>query len=235
MAQPFFRFKQFTIRHDRCAMKVTTDACLFGAWCAEALRSGPPVELLDIGTGTGLLSLLIAQQCDVRIDAVEIDPEAEAQAAENIAAAPFGAIRIIGGDILATPLPQYGAIVSNPPFYESEIEPEGGARSIAHHSGGLRWAPLFAFLKAHLKESGTAFLLLPYKRRGDLARLLQEQDLSVQAVATVHPTPGHEAARLMVRLGHESATVQEEVIYIKEGDGYSPRFVDLLRPYYLYL
>ncbi|RYZ00368.1 MAG: methyltransferase domain-containing protein [Chitinophagaceae bacterium] len=235
MPQPYFRFKQFTVYHDRCAMKVSTDACLFGAWCAEALRADPPANLLDIGAGTGLLSLMIAQQCPTRIEAVEIDSEAAAQAARNVAAAPFDGITIREGDVLELPLGQYACIVSNPPFYENEISTQDPARQVAHHSGGLRWPALFSFLKRHLTGGGNAFLLLPYKRRADLLKLATGNGLHLQALATVHPTPGHAPARLLVRLGLDASTLREEVIHIKVGEYYSERFTELLKPYYLYL
>jgi tRNA1Val (adenine37-N6)-methyltransferase len=104
MANPFFRFKQFTTYHDRCAMKVTTDACLFGAWVASTISKEQGIHqpnFLDVGSGTGLLSLMVAQKSKAFIDAIEIDKQAASQAAENIAASAWSnRINVIPQDLL---------------------------------------------------------------------------------------------------------------------------------------
>ena len=126
MANPYFSFKQFTVRHDRCAMKVTTDSCLFGAWMARELQQLSGIQdIWDIGTGSGLLSLMVAQKNNVVIDAIEIDPAAAAQASENSSASPWSEnIRIIHEDVrTADPGKKYDVIISNPPFYERELPP----------------------------------------------------------------------------------------------------------------
>src|ERR1700750_981948 len=133
MANSYFKFKQFTIHQDRCAMKVTTDGCLFGAWCAKEIRAFEfeDPELLDIGTGTALLSLMILQKNKVRIDAVEIEKDAAMQAEENVAASAWAdKVKIIHEDILDGTDKKYDLIVSNPPFYENELTAESENRNI---------------------------------------------------------------------------------------------------------
>jgi len=102
MSNTYFRFKQFTIHQDRCAMKVCTDACLFGAWLAEKVNGWQlaDISILDLGAGTGLLSLMLAQQNTARIDAVELDENAAEQAAENFDTSPWrNRLQVIQGDI----------------------------------------------------------------------------------------------------------------------------------------
>ncbi len=121
MSNDFFQFKKFTVFHNHCAMKVTTDACLFGAWVANKMseKDWNGKNLLDIGTGTGLLSLMIAQQNNLHIDAVEIDFVAAEQASQNFSSSPFReSINIIHTDILGFKQEGYDCLVINTPFYK---------------------------------------------------------------------------------------------------------------------
>jgi len=142
MGNPYFRFKQFMVYQDRCAMKVTTDACLFGAWCAMEIENAKLKikNVLDIGAGTGLLSLMAAQRNrHITIDAVEIENEAAAQAQSNIEASPWrDRIHLYATDIRSfQSLVKYDAIISNPPFYEKEIVSADREKNTAHHSTDL--------------------------------------------------------------------------------------------------
>jgi tRNA1Val (adenine37-N6)-methyltransferase len=235
MANPFFRFKQFTIFHDRSAMKVTTDACLFGAWCAAQLEGIEGAKALDIGTGTGLLSLMIAQKCALHIDAVEIDEDAAIQAAENRTAAGFENISILQGDVLKLDLPRYRIIFSNPPFYDREIASAQAGKRVAHHGDGLAWEDLFTFIQNHLSDDGTAFLLLPYKRRKDLDLLLSKHTFHLSQEVTVQPTPAGAPSRLMIAFGKQGTCLKKEHMIIADEGGYTKRFSALLKDYYLYL
>ncbi len=239
MSNPYFHFKQFTIHHDRCAMKVTTDACLFGAWCAASIKSEDLKNkiLLDIGTGTGLLSLMIAQQATVVIEAIEIDDSAADQALENVMQSPFNSIHIINSDVVGfTPAKQYDIIVSNPPFYEAELESSNAQKNIAHHSSYLKLDELFKRISDLLRIDGTFYLLLPFKRKAAIEKGLQLHGLFVWEEVAVCQTENHPPFRWMIKGGNRYATktIKEE-IKVKEHGEYSKQFVDLLQPYYLYL
>src|SRR6476646_8018597 len=162
MANPFFQFKQFMVQQDACAMKVCTDACLFGAWCAAELKSQASDQetLLDIGAGTGLLSLLIRQKNKLQIDAVEIEAAAAAQALQNVQASPWpNDIHVIHNDILNMGVSKsYDYIISNPPFYENELQSPNEKRNTALHSRQLTLSDLFLFIAQWLKPKGTFFL-----------------------------------------------------------------------------
>ena len=248
MPNPFFRFKQFTVYHDRCAMKVTTDACLFGAWIADAICNrqsatgnvqGDKPTLLDIGTGTGLLSLMVAQKNNVLIEAVEIDAAAAEQAAENIAASPWkNAIRVLNENVVAWQTEtSFDVIFSNPPFYENEIRSEKDAKNKAHHGDGLKLDDLFHFIKKQLKKEGSFFLLLPAKRKTEIELLLKKHGLFPEQIVYVQQTLKHPPFRLMIQGRHQPVeTIKESNIVIRDNsDAYTQTFADLLRPYYLYL
>ena len=242
MSNPFFKFKQFTINHDRCAMKVTTDACLFGAWCAEEIRSRKnekrSIRLLDIGTGTGLLSLLVAQKNDCLIDAIEIHKDAAQQAAENIASSPWRKnIRIHHQDVLKLSLTQpYDVIISNPPFYEREIISSDKLKNQAHHSDGIKLSELVSIIKKHLSPDGEFYLLLPFKRSKEAVNILKKENLFIQKQIVVSPSVGLSPSRLMIKGSLQPSVIKEDQIFITdEQKQYTHEFIFLLKDYYLHL
>ena len=225
-------------------MKVTTDGCLFGAWCAAELSSmlqarplAPSSGALDIGTGTGLLSLMVAQKSTLHIDAVEIDRGAAAQAAANVAASPLsGQIRVEKTDVLQLKGRSYEVIFSNPPFYENELTSGNAAKDTAHHSQQLTWEQLFAAINRLLAVNGVFFLLLPFKRAGEVERYLQKEGLYINKMIRVHQSTRHAPFRIMVQGSREASPhVVEELSIRDEGNQYTPAFTVLLRDYYLYL
>ena len=245
MPNPYFRFKQFTVYHDQCAMKVTTDSCLFGAWCARELQvegnkkmDTDAHRLLDIGTGTGLLSLMVAQKNTVLIQAVEIDPPAALQAAENVAQSPYrNQIEIIQDDIrLLQGTGVYDYIICNPPFYQNELTSGSVAKNTAHHSHQLVWEELFTTISKLLKPEGLFFLLLPAKRKDELQSLLAKEGLYVNTLILVQQSVTHSPFRLLVKGSKKPTSIVEESISIKdEQQQYTPAFTGLLKDYYLYL
>jgi tRNA1Val (adenine37-N6)-methyltransferase len=240
MPNPFFSFRKFTVFHDQCAMKVTTDACLFGAWCAREIQSmnKKDAHLLDIGTGTGLLSLMIAQKNDLFTDAVEIDKMAARQAINNIEASPWNnSIDVINEDILKFPISGYDYVVSNPPFYEREIISGKETRDIAHHSTYLSLKEVLKIIRDKLNDTGIFFLLLPYKRINEIEKLLVENKLYTTQQVVVRQTDRHQPIRLMIQgsLKQNASPVLSELIINDQSNQYSTDFQNLLKDYYLYL
>jgi tRNA1Val (adenine37-N6)-methyltransferase len=239
MSNPYFRFKQFIIQQDACAMKVCTDACLFGAWCAAEMHPLNSLEtLLDIGTGTGLLSLMVLQKHRLQIDAVEIDGAAAEQARQNaLAAGLSGSMNVIHADIQSMPfLERYDHIVSNPPFYQNNLKSPDSKRNTAHHSTGINLEVLARIISARLKEEGLFFLMLPYRRKQEVRELLAKHHLYSYKEMDVHQTPAHPPFRLMLKGGRIPGRCETAELTIATGpQQYTPAFTALLKDYYLYL
>jgi tRNA1Val (adenine37-N6)-methyltransferase len=240
MANSFFQFKQFRIDQDRSAMKVTTDSCLFGAWVAEQLQRDPstPKQILDIGAGTGLLSLMIAQKFPaVDIAAIEIDQPAAEQASENILRCPWAAmVRVFNTNIKKIEgVRWFDCIVSNPPFYEQDLTSPDDQKNQAHHDATLPFRELIVQIDRLLSDNGKFYLLLPAK--GIEARIdaLQSHGLFIQSRSSVHHDSEHPMMRTLLegkRSRTEQITTEQINIHEKNGD-YSERFRGLLKDYYL--
>jgi len=222
-------------------MKVTTDACLFGAWVStEIQKTGERKEsALDIGCGTGLLSLMLAQKNNIAIDAVEIDSNAAEQAKENVSVSPWhDQIHVHHTDVLAfRTTKQYDRILSNPPFYEGELRSARQQKNTAHHDEGLTLNLLFPFIQKHLADNGIFFLLLPTKREKDFENLLVQFGFSLYKKIAVRQTVKHEPFRLLLEVGKKQtgSTVLADMSIKNENNEYTPEFVELLKDYYLYL
>src|SRR5437868_10338543 len=177
MPNKYFQFKQFTIHQDHCAMKVCTDACLFGALVAEvASEAGQrptandqrsTTNFLDIGTGTGLLSLMLAQKHPAAdIDAVEINTGSALQAKENFNSTKWRySLNIFPSDIKNfITEKKYDLIISNPPFFEDDLLSEIEATNLAKHDAGLTLKELLEVVQRHLHTAGLFAVLLPHHR-----------------------------------------------------------------------
>jgi tRNA1Val (adenine37-N6)-methyltransferase len=243
VANNYFQFKQFTIHQDHCAMKVTTDGCLFGAWIAKQIDSNKLAvdNILDIGTGTGLLSLMIAQQSPAKIDAIEIDKATYEQAKENVAASPWAdRINIIHGDAKQLPASQqYDVIVSNPPFYENELKSGSSKKNKAHHDEGLLLDDLLAVIQRNLKPGGEFYLLLPYKRNKEIENYFAKNRLSISHKTLVKQSTGHNYFRILLSGKHsenkKQTFITTEISIRNKEEKYTSEFVALLKEYYLHL
>ena len=240
MPNTYFQFKQFTIHQDRSAMKVTTDACLFGAWCATEINQDckDREKLLDIGTGTGLLSLMIGQKNNLLIDAVEIEENAAKQADENIKSTPWAdRIHVIQKNIKDFKSERkYKFIISNPPFYENELAGERLEKNMAHHDAGLKMNELLEYVQINLEEDGCFYLLLPAKRSNEIGKMITEQKLFISKKILVKQSTQHEPFRVMIKGSHHpNETLTSELPITDATQNYTPEFIELLKDYYLYL
>jgi len=224
-------------------MKVTTDACLFGAWVAQEVESEKlKVEsAIDIGTGTGLLALMLAQKNpEMEIDAIEIDKDAAEQANINVGSSPWKEqINILQGDVKAFSFEkEFDLIISNPPFYEKEIRSAIDSKNVAHHSENLTVKELLVIIKDNLRDTGLFFLLLPYKRNEEIKKLFKDHELYISKILFVRQSVKHDYFRLFIKGGlnaKEKETEFDELSIWDEKQQYTNEFVNLLKDYYLHL
>lgn len=236
MPNDHFEFKQFTVWQSSCSQKVSTDACIFGAWTARHAR--PSGTALDIGAGTGLLMLMLAQQHDVDIDGVEIEPECFGQMKENISKSKWAnRLRAILGDVKEMNEPgRYDLVISNPPFYENQLSSPNEVRNLAWHSSKLSLEELFSNALSLLAHTGQFALIIPYVRKDELVGLARNAGLFPSRSLSVRHTLAHPFTRYMVMYSKKEVEPIIEILNIKTEEGnYSEEMLQLMGEYYLFL
>ena len=239
MSNQYFQFKQFTIRQDKCAMKVCTDACILGAWTAMKARLLSINNILDIGTGTGLLSLMLAQKTNGLITAIEINKDAAEQALENSSASPWSnRIDIVHSSLQDfKPAKNYDLIISNPPFYEYDLRSGDEYKNAAKHDTTLKLEELLFSIREYLNVNGHASVLLPFHRTPYFEEKAKEHSLFVQEKVLVKQTAGHEPFRSILLLTSNCSQdpIITELIIHDSQRNYTEDFILLLKDYYLKL
>lgn len=243
MPNNYFQFKQFTIHQDRCAMKVCTDACLFGGWIGGRVDSWEMTDdrreerrVLDIGAGTGLLSLMLAQKVNAFIDAIEINADAALQAAENFNASPWSErLAIHHQPIQEWAETNYDLIISNPPFFEQDLKSPNTERNLALHDTGLTLEILWLQVVKCLHSAGQFAILLPAHRLADCISLATKHEFYLWEEVQVHQTEKHSPFRVMLWFGRNEIETKRSSMVIKENGVYTDRFCELLKDYYLRL
>lgn len=237
MANTYFQFKEFIVHQDLCGMKVTTDACLFGAFVAKFLSNQPINTILDIGTGTGLLSLMLAQQTTATIDAVEIDAAAAEQAIQNFAYSKWkNRLKVYHTSIQSFQTTHlYDCIISNPPFFEHDLKSSNQQKNMALHSTELNFDELVAVVKKMLNPNGYFVVLLPFARTTTFEQKLKE--FYLQQKILVKQTPNHPSFRSILIFSNQACNkiITQEIIIKEINQQYSEVVKSLLAPYYLYL
>lgn len=239
MANDYFQFKHFIVRQSLCAMKVCTDSCAFGALAAADIGELPqmPGSILDIGAGTGLLSLMLAQKTDARIDSVEMDPQAIVQMKENFDASPWSdRLHVIGRDIRFWQAEQlYDYIISNPPFYENDLKGNAPAKTMAMHDTGLLLSQLAIEIQKRLSPSGRFAILVPFARFKYMDEQLQQHTLLTTQAIHIRHSQNHKPFRSVMFGTYSMAFKNMKIseLLITDNGAYSRGFRDLLQDYYL--
>ncbi len=221
-------------------MKVCTDACVLGAYTAQLAEESKPVpqQILDIGTGTGLLSLMLAQKTNATIDAIEMNAAAAGQAGENFAQSPWAnKLKVVNGSIQDfVTSKKYDLIISNPPFFEDDLRSGNASKNDAKHDSGLTLQELVLAIQQNLSEDGFATILLPYHRTDYFKQIAEQAGLFVNGVLLLQQSPKHNFFRSIIVLGKQKSNYTEESMLIHdEQRQYSPAFTALLKDYYLKL
>lgn len=237
MSNSSFRFKQFTIFHDRCAMKVGTDGVLLGAWTSV----DNCVHILDVGTGSGLIALMMAQRCPgAVVTAIDVDRECCRQAVENVEASPFHdriAVKVSSFQQFAVSRADlYDLIVSNPPFFSRSLLPPDAGRAHARHSVSLSLDDLLHGADRCLSPDGRLALILPADRLPELLQMSESHSFCLRRLTRVVPAPGKPVRRVLVELSRSKGMLEESQLLIEESrHHYTPEFAALVRDFYLNL
>ena len=218
-------------------MKITTDACIQGAWTPV---SAGITRVLDIGAGTGILSLMLAQRKpDIVIDAVEFDHEAAMQAVENVKASGWKErINVLQGDIRNYIAPaRYDLIISNPPFFNNSLLSDKANKNLARHTLSLSYSDLLQAIDNNLNQGGYASIMLPYTEYLEWKEGFDENNWYESGKLFIRHREEAVIKRVVTLFGKKwNPEIKEDTLIIKGNENlYTPEFTDLLSPFYLNL
>ncbi|MGL4992657.1 MAG: tRNA1(Val) (adenine(37)-N6)-methyltransferase [Bacteroidales bacterium] len=237
MAKDSFKFKQFTVKHGRCAMKVGTDGVLLGAW-SNALNAS---RVLDVGTGSGLIALMIAQRSSAQIVGIDIDADATKEASENFKRSPWNdrlsaqmvdfssGYRCSSGE-------KFDLIVSNPPYFENSLLAPDPKRAAARQTDTLSFEDLFKGVSENLSDSGRFTIILPSEYENRVEEIALNYSLVPSSKCYVIPKLGASPKRIMWEFTNSSSskdvTIESLTIEL-ERHHYSKEYITLTKEYYL--
>ena len=231
-----FTFKKFSVNQDRCAMKIGTDGVLLGAWTPLINN---PFNVLDIGAGTGILSLMIAQRSNAeQIDTIEIDEDAYEQCVENFEASPWGdklfCFHAGLDEFVDEPEDEYDLIISNPPFYTDDYKSATTSRDLARFEDALPFEELIEAAALLLSDNGIFSVIIPYKEEERFVTLCKELDLFPLKITRVKGTPTSEIKRsLLAFCRMEQTPLIDELVIEISRHNYTPEYIELTKEFYL--
>ncbi|RXJ52137.1 tRNA1(Val) (adenine(37)-N6)-methyltransferase [Gelidibacter gilvus] len=238
-----FEFKHFTINQDRCAMKIGTDSVLLGAWTSI---DSNPYSILDIGAGTGVLALILAQRSDAQlIDAIEIDDAAYEQCVENFESSPWGDrlfcyhasleefVEELSDDEVETD-EKYDLIISNPPFYLNTYKSDNEQRDLARFMDAMPFRQLIEGVSKLLSPQGTFSVVIPFSEEKEFIVLASKEHLFPNRILRVKGSPPSEIKRSLLQFSFQETIVNpKELIIETSRHQYTDDYIALTKDFYL--
>ena len=232
-----FSFKQFSLEQDRTAMKIGTDGVLLGAWTPIEKN---PYSILDIGTGTGIIALMLAQRSTAeQIDALEIDEDAYEQATDNFENSPWNdrlfCFHAGLDEFVEDPEDEYDLIVSNPPFYSEDYKSSNEQRDLARFQDAMPFEDLIEAAALLLSENGIFSVIIPFKEEEKFIDLCAEVELFPLKVTRVKGIPTSEIKRSLLAFSRNETSnfpIDELIIEIARHI-YTPEYIALTQDFYL--
>ena len=222
-----FRFKQFFIDDNKCAMKVGTDGVLLGCWPLAISRS-PIRRILDVGTGSGLIARMLMQRFpEAQVEGIDIDEQAVAQAIQN-------GVKSYVSRVQNWQAEQYDLIVSNPPYFQNSLKNPDKGREMARHTDTLSYEDLVHHSARLLTENGQLALILPAQAETEIRQLAATEGLYLTHVTRVYSKEGKTAKRVLLAFSHQPSVVREDTLVLEdEKGGRSAAYSELCRDFYL--
>ena len=222
-----FQFRQFYLRHDRCAMKVGTDGVLLGAWTPV---SPAPDRILDVGTGCGLIARMLMQRCPAaQTEGIDIDLAAVEQAQENGVRAYHSRLQDWNPDY------RYCLIVSNPPYFQNSLKNPDAGRQLARHTDSLSYEELLQHSARLLNAHGALALILPAEAEEEVRALAEQYSLYCTRMTRVHGRENKPAKRILLLFSQNKTNAPEtDTLVLESPDGSrSPQYSALTKDFYL--
>ena len=232
MSNNYFKFKQFTIVQDGCAMKVGTDGCLLGGWfdCSKSKN------IIDIGCGSGLIAIMAAQRCDALVTGIEIDSNAAIQAEENVKNSPWSErIKIVNCDFLEyRTSKRFDTVVCNPPYFVNSLKCDRSQRTLARHSDSLNCKEFFAKCAEISTDTATVNIIIPSDIAEEWFSAAKGNGFNASRITHIKTTPKKAPKRVLMEFSRSETATNEKTIIFEDGRGeYSEDVKNILRDFYL--
>lgn len=236
MPNDTFDFKKFSIKQDKCAMKVGTDAVLLGAW---VFPNGSKT-ILDIGTGTGVISLMLAQKAEAKITAIDIDKESTEQAKLNVEGSSYKeqieVNNISVQDLAKKNNQKFDLIITNPPYFIDSYKSVGATRTMARHSDSLPFEDLIDCATKLLDVKGKFCLILPKNEAGIFRKMAESKGLYLSKLLRIRTKPDKESEkRHLMQFEFKQTEFSESTLVLEENESrnYTQAYKAFTKDYYL--